>query len=254
MAESAQDLGCAWREDTADASLPCGQAMDYLYESLAEQRRDQSIGRGVFLSTIHSAKGTEFDHVLAPGEGWRRKRGAAAQEEERRLFYVGMTRARKTLAVFKTPGTSNHHADLLDGQYVLHRAAGQGRGVSPAVLTRRFELLGMADMFLDLAAGQTESHPIHAAISRLQPGSVLQRRLRKAFVELIDSEGHRVAQLSRSSSAQWLDRMGCIETIRVLAVVQRYGPDVQSDYKEGCRCSRWEVPLVEVAVRESPTA
>lgn len=61
----------------------------------------------VVLSTLHSAKGLEFDHVFIVGceesifphtraieEG-----RAAAMEEERRLAYVGFTRARKTLTL-----------------------------------------------------------------------------------------------------------------------------------------------------------
>ena len=51
------------------------------------------------LSTVHSAKGTEYDHVLLIGP-WPLRPERARQEEERRTFYVGMTRARQTLAVF----------------------------------------------------------------------------------------------------------------------------------------------------------
>ena len=50
------------------------------------------------LSTVHSAKGTEYDHVLLIGT-WPARQDRAKLEETRRAFYVGMTRARKTLAV-----------------------------------------------------------------------------------------------------------------------------------------------------------
>ena len=54
----------------------------------------------VTLMTLHSAKGLEFDDVFVAGleEGILPHRNAAtdiAVEEERRLFYVGLTRARR---------------------------------------------------------------------------------------------------------------------------------------------------------------
>ena len=57
----------------------------------------------VSLMTLHSAKGTEFRAVLIVGmeDGtlpwFRSLQDAEALEEERRLFYVGMTRARDRL-------------------------------------------------------------------------------------------------------------------------------------------------------------
>ena len=58
------------------------------------------------LSTIHSAKGLEWDHVhvLAVYDGNFPACMAAGTsesiDEERRLLYVGMTRARRTLALY----------------------------------------------------------------------------------------------------------------------------------------------------------
>jgi DNA helicase II / ATP-dependent DNA helicase PcrA len=59
----------------------------------------------VSLMTLHSAKGLEFDHVFLAGleEGLfphsRTLNSPADVEEERRLCYVGMTRAKKTLTL-----------------------------------------------------------------------------------------------------------------------------------------------------------
>ena len=69
---------------------------------LAERFSTERIGRGVNLLTYHRAKGLEFDAVFLPrlldGElPFRSGRAKADPEEERRLLYVGITRARTYL-------------------------------------------------------------------------------------------------------------------------------------------------------------
>jgi len=74
-------------------------------EKLAEQAKKQKIKReGVTVSTLHAVKGLEFNsvYILNVNEGsipYRKAVLAEALEEERRLFYVGMTRAKKKLVL-----------------------------------------------------------------------------------------------------------------------------------------------------------
>ena len=74
-------------------------------EEMSRQMQEQQKtpqGPAVSLTTIHSAKGLEFTAVFLPSlaEGilpYEKSREGAALEEERRLFYVGLTRARRRL-------------------------------------------------------------------------------------------------------------------------------------------------------------
>lgn len=71
--------------------------------------RIEGTGR-VSLSTLHSAKGREFDAVILYGmnsgdiPSRRDEKSAGALREARRLFYVGVTRPRKELAIIYRDG------------------------------------------------------------------------------------------------------------------------------------------------------
>ncbi|MCC7049963.1 MAG: UvrD-helicase domain-containing protein [Alphaproteobacteria bacterium] len=75
--------------------------------SLVMEATTESQGDMVSIMTLHAAKGLEFDTVFLPGweeELFPNRRtldegGAKALEEERRLAYVGLTRARKRVII-----------------------------------------------------------------------------------------------------------------------------------------------------------
>ncbi len=92
-----------------DADL--GDLVEDLDRRAAEQHAP--VAEGVTLATLHAAKGLEWDAVFLVGmhEGTMPivyAEGPAAVEEERRLLYVGMTRARARLSLSwslaRTPG------------------------------------------------------------------------------------------------------------------------------------------------------
>ena len=93
------------------------EAQEVYREGLQRQEREKRVGReevensGIRLLTVHGAKGLEFDHVWIPDCNEKTfPHGDAGDEEhceeERRLFYVAMTRAKKDLELLCLTGTA----------------------------------------------------------------------------------------------------------------------------------------------------
>jgi len=125
-----------------------------LEASLLEKKEDEGTTGSVSMMTLHSSKGLEFPLVFLPGceEGIFPSRGAIEEEnfdaeaieEERRLCYVGMTRAKRKLIMTNaqirriygqiqvSPASRFLHeipADLLEAEVVRGESVGSSFGV-----------------------------------------------------------------------------------------------------------------------------
>ena len=75
---------------------------NFLNDIALQSEQDQIDGRSISIMSIHASKGLEFDHLFVIGleEGFFPLTGDGCDiEEERRLGYVAITRARKTLTL-----------------------------------------------------------------------------------------------------------------------------------------------------------
>jgi DNA helicase-2/ATP-dependent DNA helicase PcrA len=85
------------------------------YEEMLKRQKDcagskrEHDKKGIELITMHASKGLEYDNVFLPGciEGnipSKKAESDADVEEERRMFYVAMTRAKKSLYISAVKG------------------------------------------------------------------------------------------------------------------------------------------------------
>lgn len=237
----------------SSAQLPMGYFTEFVYEALAEQRREQSVGEGVFLSTVHSAKGMEYCHVLVPGGGWSRGKNQHEQEEERRVYYVALTRAKETLCLFERADVPNPHTGVMNGDFLFIHEPPCEQRPEKHVLHRRYDILGMEDLFLDFAGYKTSDDQIHKHLSKLQAGDSLNAVLKGDNIVLCNLQGFPVARLSKKASDKWRNLLDCVERITILAMVRRHSDDSGEDYRSRCQCEQWEVPVVEVVYINSRT-
>ena len=159
-AEKMYILKCLAAEDmSAEEFLNMLEELKYDIENKAPD-----YGADVILSTIHSAKGLEYDNVIIADAIDGILPGAEADtEEERRLFYVGMTRARESLMILKysdcympfvylmekilrktQPGKAANetfiNADVKAGEVIIHKSIGKGTvtAVDGDIITVKF--------------------------------------------------------------------------------------------------------------------
>ena len=86
-------------------------------EMLKKQQTDENSKKGLRLITMHSSKGLEFDvvYIMNVVDGYvpyRKAKLISELEEERRMLYVAMTRARHRLYIFSPENISGKHKEI----------------------------------------------------------------------------------------------------------------------------------------------
>lgn len=186
------------------------------------------------LMTAHRAKGLEFDHVLIlDGEGWN------ASADERRLYYVAMTRARKTLTLCESLGRA--HAFIRDMGDLVLRSRPSGYSAEPK-LAHRTWMANPEDIVLSWPGRFSPTAPIHRTIAALEIGSPLVLRPRSdgnPGWELADDKGVAVARLAQ----KFKPPAGTIIEVRVSVILARKAKEGEKDQ---LRCKSWELVLPEI--------
>jgi len=181
----------------------------FAQESVLEMIQTQAVS-GVQVLTIHASKGLEFDHVRLPfwiegvmPHGRAVDEGGNAVEEERRLAYVAVTRARKTVGVSASLSVRNC-------PFIRQSGAEQSRFVMEMAKNRTVEFLKKGDnpppLYRSAGDPSRPAAPVRHAASTARTEPVPQRA-----VPAMDPIELMVGDLSRSpeiSEEEFLSRTG----------------------------------------------
>ena len=265
--------------DTDGAEVPVEHFMEWLAEWGREVRRRQ---RGLLLVTAHRAKGLEFDHVVVLDGGWRDANQGEDADAPRRLYYVAMTRARKTLALMRFnaeqtvrqgfarrggqpdgvfPANDGWIADqvaeqapryatrahplssvLADKRHVLRRETPPIAPSTPSLRNRHLRL-AMEDVDLGFAGRALAGTPLHRAIKELTPGDPLTLRRNANRWDLFDHTDQRVGRLAKNFA--FPPGMRC-HAATVSAVVTWSRKRSPPEYQDAIKCDAWEVVIPEL--------
>ncbi len=245
-----EELHLQYKDETADTELPVAYFVDWLYEAITEQKREKSIGQGVVLSTIHGAKGLEFEHLFILDGDWRLPDDRKRREEERRLLYVGMTRAKETLCLLHMQQQGNPFTAVLQGDWIWDRRLDPQPSAEPCFerICRSYSMLSLSDINLGYAGRFPEDHDIHKTLARIVTGDALRLVATGSGIDLQTTAGACIAKLSAKGNRQWLGKINEIVEARVVGMIQWSADSGKEEYRQGLRVNAWEVPLIELTM------
>jgi ATP-dependent DNA helicase RecQ len=235
IAEGIADLA----RELGKKTIPVPDAIEWLAEWAQDIRSAQ---RGLLLLTAHRSKGLEFDHVVILNGGWKVLSQGEDGEAPRRLFYVAMTRARRSLAVVTSGAHAFVHAD--SDSEMLRKVEMPHRLDLPD--PDQYQVPDMAAVDLSYAGRLPEASPTHAAIAAAQVDDPVTLELREGKWMILDSNRRVLARMAGT----WAPPGGTfLVSGKVGAILRWRKTDSEERYWGYIKRDEWETILPELVFR-----
>jgi ATP-dependent DNA helicase RecQ len=226
----------ALAKELANKTMPVPDLIEWFAEWAIDSRSDQ---RALLLLTAHRSKGLEFDDIVILNGGWDRLSRGEDHDAPRRLFYVAMTRARRSLAII---AEGNHPFVPQGAEYLLRRAAPP---VADAVdlPTALYQMPNLKTVDLSWAGRLRTGHSSLAAISAAKVGDPVHIVHEGSSWMMHDMNGQTLGRMARSWSPP-----GGPTFLRgeVGAIVRWRKSDSQEEYRVNLHRDVWEAVLPEL--------
>lgn len=235
IAEGIADLA----RDLGQKTIPVLDAMEWLAEWAQDVREEQ---RGLLLLTAHRSKGLEFDHVVILNGGWQALSRGEDGEAPRRLFYVAMTRAKRSLAV------------VVSGAHAFVQADSESellRKITPPQKTDlpqpdQYQPPDMKSVDLSFAGRVTDASPSLAAIAEAETGDPLRLEWSSGKWTMFDAKSRVLGRMASAWSPTDGSRM--VEG-KVGAIIRWTKADNEEAFQTYIKRDRWETILPEIVFR-----
>ena len=243
-------IAAEYRDAYPALRRPLHEFCDFTWDISRDLSRfDQSLARGIFISTMHAAKGLEFPAVILAGE----YRADAQAEEERRLYYVGMTRAKDRLILCAQQAhpfiseIAGSGTEKMSIQHVAHQ-------ISPEEdrdMRSKLWEMGADEVILSFPAGKSAHRRTLEHIHMLRQDCPMTLEFQDGERVRILANSVPVCQLSakgRETYARYQAQGMVVSKIIHLASLHRTPSeqDLASGWVDATHCACWQVPLFQV--------
>ena len=237
IAEGIADLA----RELGPKTIPVPDALEWLAEWAQDIRGAQ---RGLLLLTAHRSKGLEFDHVVILNGGWQMISQGEDGESPRRLFYVAMTRARRSLAVVTSGAHAFVRAD--SDSELLRKVEAPRRSELPEA--DQYQLPEMGSVDLSFAGRLAEASQTLAAIAQAQIGDKLTLERRDGKWLIVDAQGRTLGRMAGTWRPPEDTRL---VSGLVGAIVRWRKADSGEAFQTFIKRDEWETILPEFVFRRS---
>lgn len=223
------------RREIGDGLMAVPDIVEWVAEWCRDTRGEQ---RGLLLLTAHRAKGLEFDDVVILDGDWQRASPGEDCDAPRRLFYVAMTRARRSLSI-----VANGHHPFVNcrGESILVREI-VTKPDDRQQTDLRYEPPNMKLVDLSYAGRLKGRHAVLDAISESKVGDPLRLEWSGKSWAVLDSRGRTVGRMSRNFNPP----AGWEIHAEVGAIVRWSRADNADEYRQNIQRSEWETILPDI--------
>ncbi len=240
--------------ETSGRRLPVRHFLNFVSDFSRETRQSWLMARDSLpLSTMHGVKGLEFPVVILAGQ----PSPHASLEEERRLYYVALTRARERIICLDREDAWNPFLEELcrDGRLSIRRGDPE---LSPeearACQTELWEL-GLADLVISFPAYPQVIHQAQASLQAMQPGESKDLALLEQGEQLfITFQAKPIARFSARGRQAYQQKMAAgLRVERVLFLAAIFRQRQEGSGEKGLEAAEsWYTGLFQLLLTSTP--